>query len=187
MNSKNKAVAENLYLATWWKYKKAGNAHYFNSDIFTWNNPNIKEEVMANIIAGQHNPKIFQKQLDGYKEAIPKDQLRLWRAEAKPINYSDELIEQNDIIFNSLVENSVNKSPNKVLELHPSIDQCKKVKSGSLKGLLILLNNSIIVAGLPSGNLPNARLGSISSITKQTINPNKSPIKNGIVFKKPLK
>ena len=117
MNSENKAVAENLYLATWWKYKKAGNAHYFNSDIFTWNNPNIKEEVMANIIAGQHNPKFFQKQLDGYKEAIPKDQLRLWRAEAKPINYSDELIEQNNIIFNSLVENSVNKSPNKVLEL----------------------------------------------------------------------
>ena len=117
MNSENKAVAENLYLATWWKYKKAGNAHYFNSDIFTWNNPNIKEEVMANIIAGQHNPKYFQEQLEGYKKAIPNEQLRLWKADAKPINYSDELIEQNDIIFNSLVENSVNKSPNKILEL----------------------------------------------------------------------
>lgn len=117
MNSENKAVAENLYLATWWTYKKAGNAHYFNSDIFTWNNSNIKEEVMANIIAGQHNPKYFQEQLEGYKKAIPNEQLRLWKADAKPINYSDELIEQNDIIFNSLVENSVNKSPNKILEL----------------------------------------------------------------------
>ena len=117
MNSENKAVAENLYLATWWKYKKEGKTHYFNSDIFTWNNPNIKEEVMANIIAGQHNPKYFQEQLEGYKKAIPNEQLRLWKADAKPINYSDELIEQNDIIFNSLIENSVNKSPNKVLEL----------------------------------------------------------------------
>lgn len=117
MNSENKAVAENLYLATWWKYKKAGNAHYFDSDIFTWNNSNIKEEVMANVIAGQHNPKYFQEQLEGYKQSIPKEQLRLWKADAAPLNYTDELIEQNDIIFNSLVENSVNKSPNKVLEL----------------------------------------------------------------------
>lgn len=118
MNSENKAVAENLYLAAWWKYKKDPRAaHYFNSDIFTWNNVNIKEEVMANIIAGQHNPKYFQEQLEDYKNFIPKEQLRLWRAEAKPINYSDELIEQNDIIFNSLVENGVNKSPNKILEL----------------------------------------------------------------------
>lgn len=118
MNSENKAVAENLYLATWWRYKKEPRAaHYFNSDIFTWNNVNIKEEVMANIIAGQHNPKYFQEKLEGYKSFIPNEQLRLWKVDAKPINYSDELIEQNDIIFNSLVENSINKSPNKILEL----------------------------------------------------------------------
>lgn len=118
MNSENKAVAENLYLATWWTYKKSGKAdHYFNSDIFTWNNSNIKEEVMANIIAGQHNPEHLQDMLKGYKKAIPEEQLRLWRVDAKPINYSNELIEQNDIIFNSLIENSVNKSPNKILEL----------------------------------------------------------------------
>ena len=120
MNGQNADYARNLYVATWYRYKTAENtSHYFDSDVFTWNNLNIKEEVMANIIAGQSAPEFTEDILKSYSEYIPAAQRRLLKPNATKCTYTEDFIYQNDLAFNQLVQNSVHKSPNQMFDMPP--------------------------------------------------------------------
>ena len=124
MQGENADFAKRLYAATWWTYY-GSSQHYFDSNIFSWSNNLIREEVMNNIIAARDSAgpagvlngiaKEYSEKIGKYDEVVNfvrKD------VNEKAMFILDEDTKQLvDVYYNKLLHDTVKASPNHIYRM----------------------------------------------------------------------
>ena len=134
MKGENADFAKRLYAATWWTYY-GSSQHYFDSNIFSWNNNLIREEVMNNIIAARDSASpavVLNGIAKGYGERIGKydDVVNFVRKDIneKAMFTLDEDTQQLvDLYFNKLLQDTTKASPNHIYRM-PALHEGPKLE-----------------------------------------------------------
>lgn len=124
MKGENADFAKRLYAAIWWTYY-GSNQHYFDSNIFSWSNNLIREEVMNNIIAARDSvgpADVLNGIAKDYGERIGKydDVVNFVRKDVneKAMFTLDEDTKQLvDVYYNKLLQDTVKASPNHIYHM----------------------------------------------------------------------
>ena len=124
MKGENADFAKRLYAATWWTYY-GSSQHYFDSNIFSWSNNLIREEVMNNIIAARDSAGpagVLNGIAKEYGEKIGKydDVVNFVRKDVneKAMFVLDEDTKQLvDVYYNKLLHDTVKASPNHIYRM----------------------------------------------------------------------
>lgn len=124
MKGENADFAKRLYAATWWTYY-GSSPYYFDSNIFSWNNNPIREEVMNNIIAARDAAgpagvlngiaKKYGEKIGKYEDVVnfvKKD------VNEKAMFILDEDTKQLvDVYYNKLLHDTTKASPNHIYRM----------------------------------------------------------------------
>lgn len=134
MKGENAEFAKKLYTATWWEYFDS-NPYYFTSNIFSFENRDIKEEVMNNIIAARDSKdpaevlegfaKSYSKKIGKHKDVtgFSRDEFNAY-AEFVLDEDTKQLI---DIYYNKLLHDSTKSAPNHIYRM-PALHDGSKLE-----------------------------------------------------------